>query len=256
MNNRLEQFVRDHREEFDSQEPDSKVWDSIRRDMGLPDSGEKKQAKVFRLYRMRWTAAAAILVLIAGTTWYFNASHNNDKTNHLPPVASSKTVAPVTIPSTRPDTAAGVNGGTRTPDDTHSLAATNPIGSNPAGTNAGSNRNNSKPDESGNAVLDASVNEEMYHYAKLVEIKHRELRVIKGDEPLLYKQFSADVSTLDSVYHSLQMQLPRNPNREQILEAMLQNLQLQMGLLNHQLEIIKQINHSKKTAYDKAYKTT
>jgi hypothetical protein len=87
-----------------------------------------------------------------------------------------------------------------------------------------------------------------------VEIKHKELKAIQKDEPLLYKQFSADVYTLDSVYHSLQSQLPKNPNREQILEAMLQNLQLQMGLLNHQLDIIKQINHSKKTAYDKAYK--
>jgi hypothetical protein len=40
-----------------------------------------------------------------------------------------------------------------------------------------------------------------------------------------------------------------------LLEAMLQNLQLQMGLLNHQLDIIKQINHSKKTAYEEAHKT-
>ncbi len=100
------------------------------------------------------------------------------------------------------------------------------------------------------------MNEEMYHYARLVEIKHRELKTIEKDEPLLYQQFASDVSKLDSVYHNLQMQLPRNPNREQLLEAMLQNLQLQMGLLNHQLDIIKQINHSKKTEYEKAYKTT
>ena len=96
----------------------------------------------------------------------------------------------------------------------------------------------------------------MYHYAKLVEIKQKELKTIEKDEPLLYKQFSMDVGKLDSVYHGLQQQLTKNPNREQILEAMLQNLQLQMGLLNHQLDIIKQINHSKKTAYEKAYKTT
>ena len=99
------------------------------------------------------------------------------------------------------------------------------------------------------------MDEEMYHYAKLVEIKQNQLKAIEKDEPLLYKQFSADVYKLDSVYHSLQDQLPRNPNREQLLEAMLQNLQLQMGLLNHQLDIIKQINHSKKTAYEEAHKT-
>jgi hypothetical protein len=104
--------------------------------------------------------------------------------------------------------------------------------------------------------LNAEQNEEMYHYAKLVEIKQKELKSIEKDEPLLYQKFSMDVNKLDSAYHGLQDQLPKNPNREQILEAMLQNLQLQMGLLNHQLDIIKQINHSKKTEYEKAYKTT
>jgi hypothetical protein len=100
------------------------------------------------------------------------------------------------------------------------------------------------------------MDEEMYHYAKLVEIKHNQLKTIEKDEPLLYRQFASDVNKLDSVYHTLQSELPKNPNREQLLEAMLQNLQLQMQLLNHQLDIIKQINHSKKTEYEKAYKTT
>jgi phage shock protein A len=95
----------------------------------------------------------------------------------------------------------------------------------------------------------------MIHYTRLVELKQQELKAIQKDEPLLYKQFATDVDKLDSVFHGLQQQLPKNPNKEQLLEAMLQNLQLQMGLLNHQLDIIKQINHSKKTAYEKAYKT-
>jgi len=95
----------------------------------------------------------------------------------------------------------------------------------------------------------------MKHYARLVELKHEELKTIGKDEPVLYKQFASDAYRLDSVYHNLQKELPKNPNKEQLLEAMLQNLQLQMGLLNHQLDIIKQINHSKQKAYEKAYKT-
>jgi hypothetical protein len=259
MNNRLEQFVRDHREEFDAEEPDSKIWDAIGQDMGFGDTTKKKQAGVVRIYRARWTAAAAVVLLIAGATWYLNAHRNIS--NNLPAVASGNQGSPATQSArsaqsatqsavqsaARPDTSARTLA--QNPDLTRSLAATSPnTATNPNGTSA----NNAKPDD--NAELDASVNEEMYHYAKIVEIKHKELKAIQKDEPLLYKQFSADVYTLDSVYHSLQSQLPKNPNREQILEAMLQNLQLQMGLLNHQLDIIKQINHSKKTAYDKAYK--
>jgi hypothetical protein len=262
MNNRLEQFVRDHREEFDAEEPDSKIWDAIGRDMGFGDTTKKKQASVVRLYRARWTAAAAVVLLIAGATWYFNAHRNIS--NNLPAVASGNPGSPATQPAgqsaIQPDTSARNLASAKNPDTNRSLAATSPNtvtnpknlnGTNPGGASPDV-ANNAKPDD--NAELDASVNEEMYHYAKIVEIKHKELKAIQKDEPLLYKQFSADVYTLDSVYHSLQSQLPKNPNREQILEAMLQNLQLQMGLLNHQLDIIKQINHSKKTAYDKAYK--
>jgi hypothetical protein len=254
MNNRLEQFVRDHREEFDAEEPDSKVWDAIGRDMGFGDTTKKKQASVVRIYRARWTAAAAIVLLIAGATWYLSA--HRTISNNLPAVASGNQGSPATQsaqsaarPATQPDTSARTLASAQKPDANHSLTPASPnTATNPNGTSS----NNAKPDD--NAELDASVNEEMYHYAKIVEIKHKELKAIQKDEPLLYKQFSADVYTLDSVYHSLQSQLPKNPNREQILEAMLQNLQLQMGLLNHQLDIIKQINHSKKTAYDKAYK--
>ena len=258
MNNRLEQFVRDHREDFDTEEPDSKVWDAIGRDMGFGDTTKKKQANVVRIYRTRWTAAAAIVLLIAGATWYLSAHRNIS--NNLPAVASGNAASPAghsaTQPGTQPDTAARNLASAQKPDATQSLAATTPnTATNPHGTSANPDlANNAKPGDNSNAELDASVNEEMYHYAKIVEIKHKELKAIQKDEPLLYKQFSADVYTLDSVYHSLQSQLPKNPNREQILEAMLQNLQLQMGLLNHQLDIIKQINHSKKTAYDKAYK--
>ena len=112
-----------------------------------------------------------------------------------------------------------------------------------------------KKDQSQEPGQEDIYQEEMYHYARLVELKHQELKGIEKNEPLLYRQFSGDVNKLDSVYQKLKRQLPENPNHEQLLEAMIQNLQLQMGLLNHQLDIIKQINHSKEKAYEKAYKT-
>jgi hypothetical protein len=246
MNSRLEQFVRDHREEFDAEEPDPKLWEKIRRDHSAAEPPKKKQANVVRIFRTRWSVAAAILLLIAGATWYLSSHRNNSGPavavgNDLPTPATG---APGPAPATQTPTQGG-----HTTDATQSLASARP------NDNSASPNDNKGSDHPG-AELDASVNEEMYHYAKLVEIKHKELKTIEKDEPLLYKQFSSDVNKLDSVYRSLQVQLPKNPNREQLLEAMLQNLQLQMGLLNHQLDIIKQINHSKKTAYEKAYKTT
>ena len=257
MNSRLEQFVRDHREEFDADEPDAKVWDAIQQDMKFVDPTKKKQAPVVRFYRTRWSVAAAVILLIAGTTWYFSTRQNG---NNAATVATGNTHSVAQHP-TQPSTQATSPAqgsvqpadSTRTPD-AHSLAKS----SNANGSNANDNvadANNARTDSHNSPEMNAEMNEEMYHYAKIVEIKHKELKTIEKDEPLLYRQFSSDVSKLDSVYHGLQHELPKNPNKEQIIEAMIQNLQLQMELLNHQLDIIKQINHSKKTAYDKAYKT-
>ena len=234
MSNRLEQFVRDHREEFDGDEPDGKVWETIRKDMGLGDDPHKKKpAPVVRLFRAKWAVAAAVVLLIAGTIWFFN----NKPASNNPAVVTG--THPTTPLAAHPDSQSPTPGqnGAQTPDSSH-------------------NNDNLASNSGKDADLNESQNEEMYHYAKLVEIKQKELKTIEKDEPLLYEQFSMDVNKFDSAYHGLQNQLPKNPNREQILEAMLQNLQLQMGLLNHQLDIIKQINHSKKSAYEKAYKTT
>jgi ferric-dicitrate binding protein FerR (iron transport regulator) len=69
MNDRLEQFVRDHREEFDAEEPDKKVWEKILQEV---DPKKKKQAPLARLDWRRWSAAAAVILLIAGAVWFFS----------------------------------------------------------------------------------------------------------------------------------------------------------------------------------------
>ncbi len=229
MSNRLEQFVRDHREEFDTEEPDSKIWEKIRTDAG---PRKKKQGVLVRMGRVGSIAAAAAVLLAVACVWFFNrtepAVHTIVKQG-----PTSDPVKTVTVPQTSIDSA-------RTDKQQPTLASIRP--------------KDNQESAAKTTELDNTMDEEMYHYAKLVEIKHNQLKVIEKDEPLLYRQFASDVNKLDSVYHNLQSQLPKNPNREQLLEAMLQNLQLQMGLLNHQLDIIKQINHSKRTAYEKAYK--
>jgi hypothetical protein len=234
MSNRLEQFVSDHREEFDSEEPGKKLWDKIRLEMDPP---KEKKSIVVRLTRTSLSVAAAVLLVIAAGIWFLS-SH---RTPGIP--------TPEVVQGTPAGKQPSGNGNTpsvdtpQTTQEKEQLAKTTEP------------KDNKDDKNTAPATEESIVKEEMVHYARLVELKHKELKVIEKDEPLLYRQFASDVNNLDSVYHSLQQQLPKNPNKEQLLEAMLQNLQLQMGLLNHQLDIIKQINHSKKTAYEKAYKT-
>lgn len=300
MSNRLEQFVRDHREEFDDEEPGRRVWEDIRFQIetGPQQTGRQSQqtngqqqaaqnsgqqpgqapgqqtgqkteqseqrsgqqisgagkSKLIQFTLIRYSAAAAIILVIAGSIWFFK---NNSRQTTQPGIASAQPQAPAASqnqPQATQNPATTQPSSTDIPSGTTANSSSKEIQTpaNPSGTPGGSRE---KESLAAATETEATVNEEMYHYAKLVELKHKELKTIEKDEPLLYRQFAADVHALDSVYQSLQQQLPKNPNREQLLEAMLQNLQLQMGLLNHQLDIIKQINHSKKTAYEKAYKT-
>jgi len=67
MSHRLEQFVSDHREEFDSEEPGKKLWDKIRQEMDPP---KENKAIIVRLTRTSLSVAAAVLLVVAAGIWY------------------------------------------------------------------------------------------------------------------------------------------------------------------------------------------
>jgi len=87
---------------------------------------------------------------------------------------------------------------------------------------------------------------EVNEFAKLVVLKQEELKALAPEQPELYRRFTTDINQLDSSYKSLKNQLGATPNREVLIEAMIQNLQLQLNVLNQQLSIINQIKQSKK----------
>jgi hypothetical protein len=233
MSSHLEQFIRDHREEFDGDEPAQKVWEAIDQEMG---TDKRVKTPLIRFGFLRWGIAAAMIIGVATGIWYFAGNQKKMNGNSL----ALKTDLPSTAKPKQKEVQP------ISPDNSLKTTGTQKDSVSPETAT-----NQSPVAEEGDDIY----KEELYHFAKLVEIKHKELKKIERDEPLLYKQFSGDVSKLDSVYHSLGEQLTKNPNQEQLLEAMIQNLQLQMRLLNHQLDIIKQINHSKKSEYENAYKS-
>jgi hypothetical protein len=187
MNSRLEKFIRDNREDFDSDEPNPQLWKRLEQQLETGGSNRK----IYRMAIMRWSAVAAFTVVVTLAAFYFMN-----------------------------------NGGKNGVSETVLNAQTNDI------------MNAINPDYA----------KEVYHFTKLIELKQTELKKIGKEQPELYKEFIGDITTLDSSYNALKKELPQNPNREQLLEAMIENLRLQTDLLNHQLLIIKKIKQTKKTS--------
>lgn len=100
-----------------------------------------------------------------------------------------------------------------------------------------------------------SFTPEMNQFVKMIDMKQEELKTLAAEQPELYRKFTNDLDQLDSSYNTLKSQLTAAPNREMLLEAMIQNLQLQLSVLNQQLNIINQIKQSKKNSHEKIDQT-
>lgn len=94
-------------------------------------------------------------------------------------------------------------------------------------------------------VMSPRYAKELTQFASLIEEKREELKVLEQENPQLYHQFDAEIKILDQNYQQLRGQLPKNPNQEDLLKAMIQNLNIQIDLLNQQLEIIQKIKDAK-----------
>jgi hypothetical protein len=74
MSNKLEQFIRDNREEFDSEEPRPQLWKKLQAEM----EPRKKNDNVRHLSFLRWTAVAAIFVMLLGMFYFMNRQNKQD----------------------------------------------------------------------------------------------------------------------------------------------------------------------------------
>jgi hypothetical protein len=86
-----------------------------------------------------------------------------------------------------------------------------------------------------------SYAKEVVQYTQLIDDKRAELKQMTEDNPALYQEFATDLDRLEKSYQSLKSDLPKNPNQEVLIQAMIQNLQLQINLLNEQLRVIQRI---------------
>ncbi|PZR28528.1 MAG: hypothetical protein DI535_06515 [Citrobacter freundii] len=87
-----------------------------------------------------------------------------------------------------------------------------------------------------------------------IEKQQKELKNLSASQPELYDQFTQDLATLDSSYRVLKAQATRSPNREILIKAMMNNLQLQAELLSKQLNVLTEFNNTKTDENEKQKK--
>ncbi|HET9057815.1 MAG TPA: hypothetical protein VFN30_13300 [Chitinophagaceae bacterium] len=226
MSQKLEDFVRSNRNEFDSSEIPSALWDRIERQI-LP-------SKKSPVINMGWVkmAAAAVVIGITGLLIFKLTDKNGTERGTIAKIVSSNT-------------------GKDTQDIEKPLIANQDSGVNTEDQSGFANNDNKETEEQYSTGRD----EEIFHFTKLIQIKQQQLLSIKNDSPELYDHFVSDYKKLDASYHELREEIKNNPNKEVLLEKMIANLQLQIELLNQQLKVVRQLNKIKKDKANEISKT-
>ena len=93
--------------------------------------------------------------------------------------------------------------------------------------------------------ISAEVQEAQIQFSSLIEIKRNELNQYKKDNPELVSDFERQLVELQVNYKQLLPQLKDEKKRDVVLQAVIDNLQMQVEILNQQIEIIKQYKKPK-----------
>lgn len=82
-----------------------------------------------------------------------------------------------------------------------------------------------------------SVDQEIITYTQKINQKREHLGNLVSNQPDLQATFISDLEGLQTEFDYLQSLLPNNPNKNRIIEEMINNLQVQIEVLNQQTVI-------------------
>ncbi len=83
---------------------------------------------------------------------------------------------------------------------------------------------------------------EAYFITEIAQ-KEADIAAMNQLNPALIASFKSDINALDSIYTDLKKELSLNSN-EQVVNALIQNLQLRMKILNEQLQILENVKNA------------
>ncbi|MEQ9300043.1 MAG: hypothetical protein RIF33_15835 [Cyclobacteriaceae bacterium] len=179
MNNdqKLEEFIRNHRDELDASPAEDRMWNAIESD--LKQETEEVSQPVRKVdYTIYWKVAAILLLALSSVLGYYNwQSSEVDSALANPEFASAET-----------------------------------------------------------------------YYNDLIGRKKEEIRLYAVSNPELESSFLGDIEALDQMYDELKRQAQNTGGQEIVFDAMIQNLQLRIDILNQQIIVLEQIKNKEENA--------
>jgi hypothetical protein len=177
---KIEKFIAQNREAFDSEEPDAKVWASIQKRMQ-----QGKSVRMVPLYRLWQVAASIILLLGTGIGWlvYENRQLQKNAASTLP----TNDAVTVTLDQIAPELAEAED-----------------------------------------------------FYTRQIQLKSDELSRYDLKKLGVGKDYETELKKLNEAYGELKNDFYKTGS-QRVVEAMIQNLQYRMELLNKQLEILEKV---------------
>ncbi len=94
-------------------------------------------------------------------------------------------------------------------------------------------------------IVSPEIKEAETYYASIVETKRAELKQFGSDYPVLFRDFNNEFDTLNVAFRQLETEYTKTNGNEAVMQALIQNMQLQVELLNRQIQVIQDIRKHK-----------
>ncbi len=213
---KLEQFVNEHREAFDDASPSPELWARIESTLPEEKVGQHKPG-------MRWLRIAAIFILGAisyGVVDYFVRNESNTS-------MKGKTIAAAEFIKNQSNKRYGIIEAVESsPEVSPQLqTADNHPAEQPIQNNA----------SKGNEFA-----EMQNYYAMQIQLRRNEIFRFAPNDPEIEQQINFELSSIDSVFNSMKNDLKDNMDNQDVIEAMILNYRVRLELLDVILQELKE----------------
>jgi hypothetical protein len=222
---RLEKFIKDHREEFDDEIPSEGLWKEIEKSIPVNKEIKPKSWGV-------WFRAAAFFLLGALSWILINYFINKKDTS----TGNAKCLSSLNkVESNRK--------AIQLPVEIEVIPKQNPVNQTAYNKpkNSSTNQENTSED----------FREIQAYYVMQISQKRSEIFRFASDQPDINKQIDIEFSQIDSAYKSLKSDLKDNIDNREVIEAMILNYRIRIEMLDVILEQLKESSDEPKEKYKK-----